>query len=169
MGSLLEAVAIRKQGGIRSIRPSIMGTLMTPSPDRAPHALRLHKAADHPGHISNSGIDGRVCAIGCLVLSPCAVAEQASRITLVWSTFSHRHAPHSWRPRQPPSVPCCPLGRPATADRYDAQAGGASDPPPFSAPQQLVGQGSEALLLGPLHRQRAELRLYWGGTKGEAF
>ena len=42
---------------------------------------------------------------------------------------ANAHAPHPRRLQQLAGGPCCPLGRPATADPAAAQAAGAADPP----------------------------------------
>jgi hypothetical protein len=118
-------------------KPNVQpGWLVKPLPRRGAWKglrHRPHNAADRPRHISAGAIDGRGCAIGCPALSPSALAKWAGQIRLLGSTFSHRHAPYSRRPRQPPGSPRCPLGRPATADPAHAQAAGAANPLPASA------------------------------------
>ena len=112
------------------------GWLVKPLPRRAAWKGLRHRpqsAAACQRHSNTGASDGRGCAIGCPALSPSVLVDQGGPIRLLGSTFSQRHAPHSRRPRQPAGGPCCPLGRPATADPRDVQAFGAPDQASASA------------------------------------
>ena len=77
-----------------------------------------------------------ITAVVPLVARPCRLLCWRSRQDRSgWrpALSANAHAPHPRRLQQLAGGPCCPLGRPATADPAAAQAAGAADPPTRAA------------------------------------